>query len=159
MTEGRVAWMPISEMNLKCRDALVEPQIVENQKTLTEHEFRTAVQELAVVPLSPNSGKPDEPVMGLQSDAEVQLMIDHTLGKDFPPEKRDPLLRVHRAMSAQRDSLVAQYLAGNLSQGAYFDQLKSIVQIAAEQLATVLTGDELRAFLGVRPGEPVELPF
>ena len=139
---------------------ILRVSFVENQKVLTEQEYLAALHELSTLPTFPKqSDKLLEPVASQRSDAEFQLMIDYKLGRDFPRGKRETMLRAHRAMCSQRDCLAIQFLSGSLSQEAYFNELRTIVRAATEQFAAILSPDEFEAFIAVKPGEPVELPF
>ena len=91
--------------------------------------------------------------------AELDLMIDHRLGVDFPPDRREAMWEIRRRIERNRLKLVSRYLLGRLRRKGFARSLQGMAAVMAEEYAKVLSEEDLRAFLGLQPGQRPVLPL
>jgi hypothetical protein len=90
---------------------------------------------------------------------ELNLTIDHRLGRGFPEERRSALWAVQQRIEKKRLRLGMKYLLRQLAAKLFAGDAQALAGYAAEEYATVLTPGELQRFLDLKEGEPPALPM
>lgn len=124
---------------------------------LTDEEYEKAVVEL-------HSGLPPAPSRAQNRNVrrmELDLAIDHRLGREFPRSKRDALWRIQQKIEKRRGGLVFKYLLRKLFYRSLARDAQSLAGYLVKEYAEVLNQKELERFLGSEevksPGLPVDL--
>lgn len=89
---------------------------------------------------------------------ELNLAIDHRLGRGFPEERRSALWAVQQRIEKKRLRLGMKYLLRRLIARFFARDAQSLAGYAAEEYAKVLSPGELNLFLDLKEGEPPALP-
>jgi hypothetical protein len=89
---------------------------------------------------------------------ELELAIDHRLGRDFPKERRSALWEVQQRIETNRLRLGIKYLLRRLVLRVFVRDAQSLAGYAAEEYAKVLSPEELKCFLDLKEGEKPTLP-
>jgi hypothetical protein len=89
---------------------------------------------------------------------ELNLAIDHRLGRGFPEERRSALWAVQQRIEKKRLRLGMKYLLRRLIGRFFARDARSLAGYAAEEYARVLSPGELNLFLDLKDGEPPRLP-
>jgi hypothetical protein len=89
---------------------------------------------------------------------ELDLAIDHRLGRGFPTERRSALWTVQERIEKKRLRLGIKYLLRRLVARVLVRDAQSLAGYAAEEYAKVLSPEELRRFLDLKEGEQPGLP-
>jgi hypothetical protein len=89
---------------------------------------------------------------------ELNLAIDHRLGRAFPEERRAALWAVQQRIEKKRLSLAAKYLLRRFVSGLLIRHAQSLAGYAAAEYAKVLSPEEVRRFLDLKQGERPTLP-
>lgn len=89
---------------------------------------------------------------------ELNLVIDHRLGRGFPEERRSALWAVQQRIEKKRFRLGMKYLLRRLVAKFFFSDAQSLAAYAAEEYAKVLSPVELKTFLDLKDGESPALP-
>lgn len=89
---------------------------------------------------------------------ELNLAIDHRLGRGFPEERRSALWAVQQRIEKKRLWLGMKYLLRGLIARFFARDAQSLAGYAAEEYAKVLSPGELNLFLDLKEGEPPALP-
>lgn len=89
---------------------------------------------------------------------ELNLAIDHRLGRGFPEERRAALWAVQQRIEKKRLSLAAKYLLRRFVSGLLIRHAQSLAGYAAAEYAKVLSPEEVRRFLDLKQGERPTLP-
>ena len=87
-------------------------------------------------------------------ERELELTIDHRLGREFPTAKREALLEAHRWLWHERRRTSQRFLGGMrlaLRMKGLLDQLSS-------RCAAILSREEYESYFGLPPGEPMPVP-
>jgi len=90
---------------------------------------------------------------------ELNLAIDHRLGRGFPEERRSALWAVQERIERKRLRLAMKYLLRRLVTKFLARDAQSLAGYAAEEYAKVLSPEELKRFLDLKEGEPPSLPI
>jgi hypothetical protein len=90
---------------------------------------------------------------------ELNLAIDHRLGRAFPEERRSALWAAQQRVDKKRLRLAMKYFLHRLVTKLLVRQAQSLAGYAAEEYAKVLSPEELRRFLDLKEGEPPSLPI
>jgi hypothetical protein len=90
---------------------------------------------------------------------ELNLAIDHRLGRNFPEERRSALWAAQQRVEKKRLRLAMKYLLHRLITKLLARDAQSLAGYAAEEYAKVLSPEELRRFLDLKEGEPPSLPI
>ncbi|HEY2169268.1 MAG TPA: hypothetical protein VGJ30_06555 [Candidatus Angelobacter sp.] len=90
---------------------------------------------------------------------ELNLAIDHRLGRTFPEERRSALWAAQQRVEKKRLRLAMKHLLHRLVTKLLARDAQSLAGYAAEEYAKVLSPEELRRFLDLREGEPPSLPI
>jgi hypothetical protein len=89
---------------------------------------------------------------------ELNLAIDHRLGRGFPEERRSALWMVQQRIEKKRLRLGMKYLVRRVVARFFASDAQSLAGYAAEEYAMVLSPGELKRFLDLKEGEPPALP-
>jgi hypothetical protein len=90
---------------------------------------------------------------------ELNLAIDHRLGRAFPEERRLALWAAQQRVEKRRLRLAMKYLLHRLVTKLLARDAQSLAGYAAEEYAKVLSPEELRRFLNLKEGESPSLPI
>jgi hypothetical protein len=123
---------------------------------LTDEEYDRAIVAL-------HSGLPPVPSRGQQREVrrrELDLAIDHRLGRDFPRARRDALWAVQQKVERRRFRLMCKYLLRRFLARSVLEEAQGLAAYLIEAYGTELSQAELERFFGeeeVRhPTLPVE---
>jgi hypothetical protein len=122
---------------------------------LTEREYERKIIEL-------HKGLPPMPTKEQDEEvrrAELNLAIDHRLGRDFPPERREALWAIQQRVEKKRLRLgikffLRRFLAKKLARDA-----QDLAGYMVDEYAKVLSRAELESFFDLRKGERPVLPI
>lgn len=89
---------------------------------------------------------------------ELDLAIDHRLGRNFPEERRSALWAVQQRVEKKRLRLGMKYLFRRLTARFFARDAQSLAGYAADEYAKVLSPEELKRFLDLKNDEPPALP-
>lgn len=89
---------------------------------------------------------------------ELEIAIDHRLGRDFPAERRAALWAVQRGIDKKRLRLALRHLVRRLFPRHLVRGAQALAGYAVDEYAKVLSGPELRRFLDLEEGEQPVLP-
>lgn len=90
---------------------------------------------------------------------EMNLAIDHRLGRNFPEGRRSALWAAQQRLEKKRLRLAMKYLLHRLVTKLLARDAQSLAGYAVEEYAKVLSPEELRRFLDLKEGEPPSLPI
>ena len=129
-------------------------QELEYGPRLTDDEYERRIIEL-------HRGLPPMPTKA-QDEAvrrrELELAIDHRLGRNFPRGRRDALWTVQQRIEKKRLRLAFKHLLRRLFGRPLAHHAQRLVADMMDEYAKVLSGPELERFLGVREGQRPALP-
>ena len=138
-------------------EPLPSPPGFDHGPRLSGEEYDRRVVEL-------HSGLPPAPSRAQEQAAarrELDLAIDHRLGRDFPRERRDALWEVRRRVQRRRLRLMLRHLLRRLWPAGLARGAQGLAGFVVEEYGTVLSEPELEAFFGreeVRnPGLPIDV--
>lgn len=94
---------------------------------------------------SPQPSKAEDRVLRRR---ELDLKIDHRLGRDFPSERREALWNVAQRVERRRPLLLARHLLRRLWPMGLERGAADLADYMIDEYAKVLTPQELAAFLG-----------
>jgi hypothetical protein len=98
-----------------------------------------------------HEGLPPNPPKEVQRQlrrAELELAIDHRLGRDFPPERREALWKIQEQVERRRKRLVFRLLSNIVRTGSLERAADRLAQDTVAAYGRVLTPAELDAFFG-----------
>ena len=90
---------------------------------------------------------------------ELNLAIDHRLGRNFPEERRSALWAAQERIEKKRLRLGMKYLLRQLAAMFFARHAQSLAGYAAEEYAKVLSPEELKRFLDLKENESPALPL
>lgn len=90
---------------------------------------------------------------------ELELAIDHRLGRDFPRERREALWAIKERVEKRRLWLGVKFLAKKLFAKNINRDAQGLAAYMVDEYAKVLTKDELKSFFGLQEGERPTLPI
>ena len=90
---------------------------------------------------------------------ELELAIDHRLGANFPPDRREALWAVRERVERQRLRLGVAHLARRLLPRWLAGRAQGLAGAMVQEYATVLNPHELRSFFSLAEGEAPALPI
>jgi len=130
-------------------------QELEYGPRLTDDEYERRIIEL-------HRGLPPMPTKA-EDEAirrrELELAIDHRLGRNFPPERREALWAVRRRVEKKRLRFAFRHLLRRLFGGPVARDAQRLAGRLMDEYAKVLSGPELERFLGVPEGGRPALPI
>ena len=117
---------------------------MDHGRRLTQREYEQAIVGLY-------TSQPPAP--GRAGDAnvrrrELDLTIDHRLGIDFPPDRRDALWRIQQRIERKRLKLAASWLASLVMPRVLDKRANRVAQFVLREYAQVLTPEEMQAYFG-----------
>jgi hypothetical protein len=121
---------------------------------LTDDEYEKRI--LSLYRSLPPLPSPDQD-RGVRRE-ELNLAIDHRLGRGFPEERRSALWAVQQRIEKRRLRLGMKYLLRRLVARFFAGDAQSVAGYAAEEYAKVLSPEELNRFLDLKEGERPALP-
>lgn len=90
---------------------------------------------------------------------ELNLAVDHRLGRAFPEERRAALWAAQQRIEKKRLRLGLRYLLRRFTGGLRARDAQSMAGYGAEEYAKVLSPRELQRFLDLKEGEAPALPW
>lgn len=91
--------------------------------------------------------------------AELNLAIDHRLGREFPSERRQALWAIRQRVEKRRLRLGLKYLFRRLFGKNLARDAQGLAGYMVDEYAKVLDEAELESFFGLRKGERPKLPI
>ncbi len=121
---------------------------------LTDDEYERKIIELhrALPPMS--TTEQDKEVRR----AELNLAIDHHLGRDFPPKRREALWAIQQRVEKRRLRLAFKYFLRRFLAKRVAQEAQGLAGYMVDEYAKVLNEDELESFFGLQKGERPVLP-
>jgi hypothetical protein len=107
-------------------------------------------------------GMPSAPTAAQQRDvrrAELELAIDHRLGRDFPRERRDALWQVNRRIDRKWIRLYFKYVLRRIFTRGWARESRGLAGYVVGEYAKALNRDELRSFFGEKEVRDPGLPL
>jgi hypothetical protein len=89
---------------------------------------------------------------------ELDLAIDHRLGRDFPRERREALWAAKERVEKSRLRLGATFLLKRLFGKSVTRQAQGLAGYMVDEYAKVLSPPELERFFGLKGGQRPALP-
>lgn len=90
---------------------------------------------------------------------EFDLTIDHRLGLDFPPQRREALWNIQQKIEKKRLRLALWWLVKIFSSRLFYGKANQIGDFAYDEYAKVLTKEELQMFFELKENERPVLPL
>lgn len=121
---------------------------------LTDEEYDRAIVAL-------HSGLPAVPSLEARRDVrrrELDLAIDHRLGREFPRSRRDALWSVQQSVEKRRLWLAVKYLLRRTLSRKLVRDAQALAGYLVEAYATVLSQEELEQFFGGEEARHPALP-
>jgi hypothetical protein len=122
---------------------------------LSQKEYERGIVEL-YSGLPPSPDKEQEARIRRR---ELDLTIDHRLGKDFPQARRDALWEVQQRVEKKRIRLTLYWLTRFVSDKLLYRRANKVARFAVDEYAKVLTPEELHAYFGKEEAEHPTLPI
>jgi hypothetical protein len=122
---------------------------------LSQSEYERRIVEL-------HAGLPPRPSKQEQARLrrrELELTIDHRLGRNFPPARRDALWEIQQRVEGRRLRLALYWLTHFISYGWLYRRANKVARFVVDEYATVLNPEELRAYFGAEESERPALPI
>jgi len=122
---------------------------------LTDEEYERRIIEL-------HRGLPPMPTKDQDREVkrrELDLAIDHRLGRDFPAERRKALWAVQQRVEKKRLRLGVKYLLRKLFATNLARDAQGLAGYMVDEYAKVLTKPELKSFFALQEGERPTLPI
>lgn len=122
---------------------------------LTVEEYERKIIEL-------HSGLPPMPTKDQDRQVrqmELNLAIDHRLGRDFPPERREDLWKIQQRVEKKRLWLALKYPLRRLFAKSLARDAQGLAGFLVEEYAKVLTQSELKSFFDLQEGQRPALPI
>lgn len=121
---------------------------------LTDEEYERRIMELhRALPPMPTKNQDEE-----VRRRELDLVIDHRLGQDFPKERRLALWSIQQQVERKRLRLGLKYLLRKLFTKSFVHQAQGLAGFMVDEYAKVLTKAELETFFDLKEGERPALP-
>ena len=122
---------------------------------LTVEEYERKIIEL-------HSGLPPMPTKDQDREVrqmELNLAIDHRLGRDFPPERREDLWKIQQRVEKKRLWLALKYPLRRLFAKSLARDAQGLAGFLVDEYAKVLTQSELKSFFDLQEGQRPALPI
>ena len=122
---------------------------------LTDAEYERRILEL-------HRGRPPMPTKDQDREArrrELDLAIDHRLGRDFPRERRDALWAAKERVERKRLRLGLKFLLKRAFGRDVAGSAQGLAGFMVDEYAKVLSEAEVERFFGLRKGERPVLPI
>jgi len=122
---------------------------------LTDDEYERRIIEL-------HRGLPPMPTTDQDREVrrrELELAIDHRLGRDFPRERREALWAAKERVEKKRLWLGVKFLVKKLFAQNVNREAQGLAGYMVDEYATVLNTAELESFFGLKKGQRPVLPI
>ena len=122
---------------------------------LTDDEYERRIIEL-------HRGLPPMPTTDQDREVrrrELELAIDHRLGRDFPRERREALWAAKERVEKKRLWLGVKFLVKKLFSQNVNREAQGLAGYMVDEYATVLNTAELESFFGLKKGQRPVLPI
>ena len=103
--------------------------------------------------------KPDKFLAARTQRCELDLAIDHKLGRQFPRERRDALWKIHEEINNKRPRLIFYWLWHAVSYKWLHKRADKLAEYLVKEYDKVLTPLELKAFFDLQENERPTLPI
>ncbi len=90
---------------------------------------------------------------------ELDLAIDHRLGRDFPQERREALWAIQQRIEKKRLRLGLKYLFRKLFAKSLARDAQGLAGYMVDEYAKAMTKTELESFFGLQEGQRPALPI
>lgn len=90
---------------------------------------------------------------------ELELAIEHRLGRDFPRSRRDALWAIQELVEKKRLRLLGKYLLRRFFAGSLAREAQGVAGFLVAEYRKVLTQEELEAFFGRAEARDPALPI
>ena len=90
---------------------------------------------------------------------ELNLAIDHRLGRDFPPERREALWKIQQRVEKKRLWLALKYPFRRFFAKSLARDAQGLAGFLVDEYAKVLTQSELKSFFDLQEGQRPALPI
>ena len=131
------------------------PEPIDYGPRLTPTEYQKAIADLYRNPPSVSTKEWQRTIYR----RELDLTIDHRLGRNFPQERRDALWSIQEKIEKRRFRLAFKYLCRRLFAKLVVRDAQGLAGFLVDEYAKVLTPEELQQYFGLCPGEPPVLPI
>jgi len=121
---------------------------------LTDDEYEKKIIEL-------HRGLPPMPTKDQDREVrrrELELAIEHRLGRDFPQERREALWAAKERVERKRLWLGVKFLIKKKLGRSVVDDAQGLVAYMVDEYAKVLNPAEIESFFGLKKGERPALP-
>lgn len=122
---------------------------------LSQREYEKRIVAL-YTGLPPSPGKEQEARIRRQ---ELDLTIDHRLGRNFPQARRDVLWEIQQRVEKKRARLTLSWLTRLVSGKLLYRRANKVAQFVVDEYAKVLTPEELHAYFGKEEAKHPTLPI
>lgn len=122
---------------------------------LSAREYERRIVEL-YAGLPPRPGREEEARV---RRLELDLTVDHRLGRDFPKEKREALWNIQQQVEKKRIRLAFHWLAHIVSYKPLYRKANRLAGFLVDEYSKVLTKEELEAFFDLKENEKPALPM
>jgi hypothetical protein len=126
------------------------------------HGPRLSVEEYERKIIELHSGLPPMPTKDQDRQVrqmELNLAIDHRLGRDFPPERREALWKIQQRVEKKRLWLALKYPFRRFFANSLARDAQGLAGFLVDEYAKVLTQSELKSFFDLQEGERPVLPI
>ena len=128
---------------------------LKNGPRLTDDEYESRIIEL-------HRGLPPMPTKEQDKEvrqAEMNLAIDHRLGRAFPTERREALWAIQQRVEKRRLRLIFKYLLRRVFAKRLRQNALDLAGYMVDEYAKVLNTAELESFFGLQKGQRPVLPI
>jgi hypothetical protein len=136
-----------------------EDPLLKYAPRLSSEEYQQAISTLYKRAAAGQLGAAQGGIEQAIKDAEFNLAIDHKLGRNFPQDKRQALVEAKHQAEKQRLRLVGRFLRKSIRERAFASGMQVWLEQLAEAFSTVLTPQELNAFMELKAGEKPLFPI
>jgi hypothetical protein len=122
---------------------------------LTDDEYERRIIDL-------HRGLPPMPTKDQDREVrrqELELAIDHRLGRDFPRERREALWAAKERVEKKRLRLGVKFLIKRLFAKNVNKEAQGLAEYMVDEYAKVLNASEIESFFGLKKGERPALPI
>ncbi len=122
---------------------------------LTVEEYERKIIEL-------HSGLPPLPTREQEREVrrrELDLAIDHRLGRDFPRDLREALWKIQQRVEKKRLWLALKYPFRRIFSKSLARDAQGLAGFLVDEYAKVLTPSELNSFFDLQEGQRPALPI
>ncbi len=130
------------------------------------HGFRLGDREYERLVVELHEGLPPMPTKAQNREirrAELELAIDHRLGRGFPRPRRERLWAIKERVAKRRLRLAGRFIVDRLFSrkqptGGQVREAEGLAAYLVDEFAKELNEEELRSFFDLEPGAKPTLP-